>query len=84
MKINELIQKLQEFATMHGNVEVKVPGDDALNGGWDSINSLGVLRLKEDSGSNDQECDWTREVTTGLVTYEDNTPVNAVGLTMWR
>lgn len=45
---------------MHGNVEVKVPGDDALNGG--SI----------------------RNKMTGLVVYKDNTPVNAVGLTMWR
>lgn len=60
MLINQLIEQLQEFATMHGNVEVKVPGDDALNGG--SI----------------------RNKMTGLVVYKDNTPVNAVGLTMWR
>ena len=89
MKINELIQKLQDFAIMHGNVNVRVPGDDALNGGWDSINSLEELHLIEgdldiDNGSNDQECDWIRDVLTGLVKYEDNTPVNACGLTMWR
>jgi len=88
MKINELIQKLQDFAIMHGNVHVRVPGDDAFNGGWDSISSLEELHLIEgnldsDIGSNDQECDWTHD-DNGLAVYEDNTPVNACGLTMWR